>query len=61
MKKFTLMFVLLLILSVSGLADDGTTHTGGKPCPPSETCRPAQPVENPILVDIFDFLKSIFG
>jgi hypothetical protein len=61
MKKTILMFALLVTLSVSVFADDGTTHSGGKSCPPGVVCSSAEPVENPVLVDIFDFLKSIFG
>ncbi|MET0753441.1 MAG: hypothetical protein ABWZ66_08710 [Pyrinomonadaceae bacterium] len=60
MKKFTTTFVLLFVLSISTFAE-GEYPLGGKSCPQGTTCRPAETVENPVLVDIFDFLKSIFG
>lgn len=62
MKKSILMFALLVILSVSGFADEGTTHSGGRSCPPGvPVCRPAEPVEKPLVEGIFDFIVSIFG
>jgi hypothetical protein len=67
MKKSVLMFTLLVVLSVSGFADegDGTTHSGGRTCPPNVVCRSAaEPSENPeesVLLEIFDYRASIFG
>jgi hypothetical protein len=72
MKKFTLMFALLLVLSISGFAE-GDIHTGGRTCLPEQTCivddgdihtggksyLPAN--DNPVLTNIIDFLNSIFG
>lgn len=78
MKKFTLIFALLLTLSVSILADDGTTHTGGKSCLPEQTCfvddgtthtggksnlsnQTTDSSGDTVLLNILDFLNSIFG
>lgn len=58
MKKITLIFALLLVLSVSGLADDGDIHTGGRSIVPDQKVETS---ESPILIDIIDFLNSIFG
>ncbi|MGC2238980.1 MAG: hypothetical protein WA584_22690 [Pyrinomonadaceae bacterium] len=61
MKKFTTTFFLLFVLSISIFADEGQIPIGGKACPQGTTCRPAEPVENPVIKDIFDFIVSIFG
>ncbi|MGC2237627.1 MAG: hypothetical protein WA584_15800 [Pyrinomonadaceae bacterium] len=68
MKKFATILVLLFVLSVSAFADDGTIHTGGKTCPQGQTCfaddgtiHTGGITESPIIKDIYDFLKSIFG
>lgn len=73
MKKFATIFVLLFVLSVSAFADEGEIPAGGKNCPQGQTCLTGQiPVggranessdsaENPVYLDIFNFIKSIFG
>jgi hypothetical protein len=66
MKKKLFLFILLFVLSFSAIADDGTTHTGGKSCQPPDACRTApktgkEQSDNQIFSEIFDFLKSIFG
>ncbi len=65
MKKFTLMFVLLLVLSISALAE-GEIPIGGKSCPNGQNCLVSSteiskdiPTQT-FYKDIFDFLKSIF-
>ena len=67
MKKFATILVLLFVLSVSAFAE-GDIHTGGKSCPQGQTCLAEDgqyptsgKSENPIIKNIFDFLKSIFG
>jgi hypothetical protein len=67
MKKFATMFVLLFVLSVSVFAE-GEFPLGGKSCPQGQTCLAEDgqyptggKSENPIIKDIYDFLKSIFG
>jgi hypothetical protein len=67
MKKFATILVLLFVLSVSAFAE-GDIHTGGRSCPQGQqTCFTntgeypiGEKSENPIIKDIFDFLKSIF-
>lgn len=68
MKKTASILVLLSVLSFSALADDGTTHSGGKTCPEGQTCLiqpPIQPTTEPTdkdaLTEIVDFLKALFG
>jgi hypothetical protein len=65
MKNFVLAFTLLLVLSFTVTADDGTTHTGGKTCSPEQTCF-VQP-DNPTILkgktvykELFDFFIQIF-
>lgn len=60
MKKFATILILLFVLSIPVFAE-GEYPIGGKACPQGTTCRPAEPIENPVLTDIFDFLKAIFG
>ena len=65
MKKIATILILLFVLTFSALADDGTTHTGGKSCPQGQTClndgttHTGGLSESP-FIKIFDFLKSIF-
>lgn len=67
MRKFATTLVLLFVLSVSVFANEGTTHSGGKSCPQGQTCltdgttHTGGKSDNPIIENIFDFLKSIFG
>ena len=68
MKKIATIFVLLFVLSVSAFAEGDILIGGGKTCQQGQTCfsntgeYPAGgKSENPIIKDIFDFLKSIFG
>jgi len=67
MKKIAPILVLLLALSFSAFADEGTTHTGGKSCPQVQTCLLDGEIpfggksDDPIINTIFDYLKSIFG
>ena len=66
MKKITTILVLLSVLSVSAFAD-GDVPLGGKSCPQGQHCLtdgqiPASgKTENPIIENILDYLKSIFG
>lgn len=66
MKKFTATFVLLFVMSFSVFAE-GEIPIGGKNCPQGQTCLTGEiPIggktsENPVYLDIFDFIKSIFG
>lgn len=66
MKKFATILVVLLVLSFSAFAE-GEIPIGGKSCPQGQSCftegeYPAGgKSENPIIIDIYDFLKSIFG
>ncbi|HEY0428186.1 MAG TPA: hypothetical protein VGC76_10425 [Pyrinomonadaceae bacterium] len=66
MKKFATIFVLLFVLSVSAFAD-GQFPIGGKSCPQGQVCFTSEgeiPIggksDNPIIKNVFDFLKSIF-
>lgn len=75
MKKLTRTIFLIFVLSVSAFAE-GTMHTGGRTCPPNETCftASAEPgrtsekkesreptgLTRTIFKDIFDFLQSLF-
>lgn len=62
MKKFAFLLSLLIVLSSSGVADDGQYPLGGRTCPQGQICRPAPaPVDKPVYKDIFDFLTSLFG
>lgn len=66
MKKFATTLVLLFVLSVSAFAE-GDILLGGKSCPQGQTCLTEGDVplggksDNPVIENIFDFLKSIFG
>jgi hypothetical protein len=66
MKKFATILVLLFVLSVSAFAE-GEIPIGGKACPQGQICltdgttHSGGKSENPIIKDIYDFLKSIFG
>lgn len=68
MKKFVTLLVLLFVLSVSVFAD-GEYPIGNKSCPQGQqTCFTdggEYPIGNkpddPIIKNIFDFLKSFLG
>lgn len=67
MKKIATIFVLLFVLSVSVFAEGDILIGGGKSCPQGQTCLTDGDIplggksDNPIIENIFDFLKSIFG
>lgn len=70
MKKIILATALVFVSTGLLIAGDGTTHTGGKTCPPNQTCLTAQvPVESetktndeskPIFFEILDYLNKLF-
>ena len=68
MKKIGTILVLLFVLSCSVFAEEGQIPIGGKSCPQGQqTCLANEdefPIdgkaENPIYLEILDFLKSIF-
>jgi hypothetical protein len=63
MKKTTLMIALAIFFTI-GVFADGEQHVGGKTCVPTPT-QPCtnlvqlQPTEEPIVIKIINFLKSI--
>lgn len=64
MKKITISFILLLILSLTAFAE-GEIHTGGKSCPQNQTClvqteQTESDSDNPIFSAVRDFLDLIF-
>jgi len=67
MKKIYLTLIVISLCSFSLFAGegDGTTHTGGKTCPNNQqTClvNYSQEVETkPVYIEIFDYLKNLFG
>jgi hypothetical protein len=67
MKKFATILVLLFVLSVSAFAGDGDVPLGGKSCPQGQTCltdgttHSGGKSDNSSYIEIFYFLKSIFG
>lgn len=72
MKKFTISFILLFILSLTIFADgdihtggftDGDIHTGGKTCPQNQNClveANQTETDSLIIFAIRNFLNSIF-
>ena len=60
MKKFSLCLVMLLVLSVNLIADDGHINTGGKSCPPNQTCLVShdQPEPDKNDADFISIFKS---
>lgn len=67
MKQFATILVLLFVLSISAFAE-GEFPIGNKSCPQGQACfadegntHTGGKFDNPIYVDVFDFLKSIFG
>ncbi|MCD9185693.1 MAG: hypothetical protein LUM44_04625 [Pyrinomonadaceae bacterium] len=67
MKKIYLTLIVISLCSFSLFAGegDGTTHTGGKTCPNGQqTCLASVPQETEtkaVYIEIFDYLKSLFG
>lgn len=71
MKKIYLTLIVISLCSFSLFAGDGdgTTHSGGKTCPNSQTtCLVSIPQEDekedetkPVYIEIFDYLKNLFG
>lgn len=67
MKKIYLTLVLVSLCSFTSFAGegDGTTHTGGKTCPQGQqTCLAEIPQETQsksVYLEIFDYLKQLFG
>lgn len=63
MKKFVSTLILLIVLSISVFAD-GETHSGGRSCPPNQTCfagsTPEQPIEKPDVSRFYREVKDIF-
>ncbi|MCD9185690.1 MAG: hypothetical protein LUM44_04610 [Pyrinomonadaceae bacterium] len=65
-KKIAMALVLTSICSLTIFAGDGSIPTGGKSCPPNQTCLVQSPdlpqtETEPVFTKIFDYLKSIFG
>lgn len=72
MKKFTISFFLLFILSLTTFAEgeihtggfaDGEIHTGGKSCPQNQNCLVESnqtESDNPIISAIKEFLDLLF-
>jgi hypothetical protein len=58
-KKITLIIALAIVFNLGVLAD-GDQHTGGRSCVPTSTQSCIAPIEEPIIVKIINFLKTIF-
>ena len=61
MKKIASVFVLAIFLTFSVAANDGTTHTNGKTCPPGQTSCLIEPQETKPEVSLFQKLFEFFG
>lgn len=62
MKKLTISFILLFILSLTAFAE-GDIHTGGRNCPQNQTCLVESnqtESDNPIISAVKDFLDLLF-
>lgn len=64
MKKITISFLLLFVLSLTAFAE-GEIHTGGRSCPQNQTClvEPDQiesENDNPIILAVKNFIRFIF-
>ncbi|HQU86037.1 MAG TPA: hypothetical protein PKY59_23120 [Pyrinomonadaceae bacterium] len=66
-KNIFLTLILITLCSFTALAGDGdgTTHSGGKTCPQGQqTCLVELPQETQtksVYIEIFDYLKELFG
>lgn len=69
-KKIAIALVLTSLCSVTVFAGDGdgSIPTGGRTCPNGQTTCLVQPEPNlpeaesqPVFVEIFDYLKCLFG
>ncbi|MCD9185689.1 MAG: hypothetical protein LUM44_04605 [Pyrinomonadaceae bacterium] len=66
-KKIAIALVLTSVCSLTIFAGegDGTIPTGGRTCPNGQTTclvnAPQEPETKPVYIEIFDYLKSLFG
>lgn len=65
MKKITISFVLLIVLSLTVFAEEGTINTGGKSCPQNQNClvhpdNTQSDPDDPIISIIKELLILIF-
>lgn len=66
-KKIAIALVLTSVCSLTIFAGegDGSIPTGGRTCPNGQqTClvsAPQEPETTPVYIEIFDYLKSLFG